>query len=176
VRIAMVEVARRGPGAPTAGRAAALAALAAVAGVVGFVIFVAALTPPRLEAAPPPGRVVAGDMVLAVHSAAWTDVSARTGARTLRLGVVLSNDGAVAAAIAPADFSVRTPRDAGWPLARPEAIGSESLAPGETRMLDLLFEVPAADTRLDLVWTHANQVRRVQVAVAPARRPARAGS
>jgi len=172
----MVEVARRGPGAPTAGRAAAIAALAAVAGVAGFVIFVAALTPPRVAASPPPGRVAAGDLVLAVRSAAWTDISPQTGTRTLRLGVVISNDGATAAAIAPGDFSVRAPGDAGWPLATPDAIGSESLAPGETRMLDLLFGVPAADTRLDLVWTHANQVRRVQVAAAPARRPARAGS
>jgi hypothetical protein len=172
----MVGVVRRGLSAPAGLRAAAAAVVAALAGVAAFVLFLTALAPPSTAPVVAPGRLMAGDLVLAVRSAEWTGAGPVAGTRTLRLEAQLSDVGAEAAALEPGDFSVRAPGDAAWPLARPDGVGPAWVRPGEARTVDLQFEVPASEAELDLVWTHAGQVRRVQVVAAPGPPRARAAS
>jgi len=76
------------------------------------------------------------------------------GTHRLYLEVVLSDLGVASASYAPQEFSVRSPAGREWPLNEPASFGRGSLAPGQTRSLDLLFDVPDSESRLDLVWAH----------------------
>jgi hypothetical protein len=144
-----------------------LAGVATIAGVVGFTLFLALLPPPRPQPLATPGRLVAGDMVVEVRSAAWVAESG-PGVRRLQLQAVVSNVGSGSVAVEPRDFSVRGPDGVAWPADERVTPAPGSLRPGQARSIDLLFEIPAEAERLDLAWAHAGQVRFVQVGATPA--------
>jgi hypothetical protein len=79
---------------------------------------------------------------------------------------VLGNDGSGDAGFAPREFSVRSADGATWALDQPATFLAGSLQPGQTRSLDMLFDVPEAVQRLDLAWAHAGQVQLIPVGAA----------
>jgi len=164
-----------------------IASLATVAGVAGFVLFVSLVAPPRSDAPVTPGRLVAGDLVLELQNAGWIthdDIGGPVpasvqngfqmpasmmpgmpdhGIHRLYLEAVLSNTGSNEAAYAPREFSVRAPDGATWGLLQPPTFVAGALRPGQTRSLDLLFDVPDSVSELSLMWTHDGQVQLVDV-------------
>src|SRR5258708_37424054 len=177
----------RAPGASSPAGALAVAGLAAAAGVAGFILFLSLLAPPRPGAPGQPGRVVAGNLVLELQNAGWIthdDIGGPTpadatdgfqmpasmmpgmpdhGVHRLYLEAVISDVGSSDAAYTPREFSVRAPDGATWALSSPSTFVAGSLQPGQTRSLDLLFDVPEAVTALQLQWTHDGQVQLVPV-------------
>jgi hypothetical protein len=168
-----------------------IASLATVAGVAGFVLFLSLVAPPRPDAPVTPGRLVAGDLVLELQNAGWIthdDVGGpvpasvqngfqmpasmmpgmpQPGVHRLYLEAVLSNTGSGEVGFTPREFAVRAASGATWPLDLPATFQAASLRPGQTRSLDLLFDVPDSVSQLDLAWTHAGQVQFVQVGATP---------
>jgi hypothetical protein len=165
----------------------AIGGLAVIAGAAGLVVVLGLVAPPPPNHPPAPGRVVAGDLVFELQSAGWiahddmggpvpTSVAngyqmpasmmpgmPDHGAHRLYLEAVLSNTGTALAGFGPREFSVRAATGQTWPLDQPATFEAASLAPGQTRSLDLLFDVPESISKLDLVWTHGGQVQLVQV-------------
>jgi hypothetical protein len=184
-------VVRRRTRAPSPAGAVLIAGLATVAGVAGFILFLSLVAPPRPDGPVTPGRLVAGDLVLELQNAGWiahddvggpVPASVRDGfqmpasmmpgmpapgTHRLYLEAVLSNAGAADAGFAPREFSVRSVAGATWSLDQPATFEAASLRPGQTRSLDLLFDVPDSVARLDLVWQHAGQLQTVQVGATP---------
>lgn len=184
-------VIRRRSRAPSPAGALVITALATVAGVVGFTLFLSVVAPPSPDPPVVPGRLVAGDLVLELQNAGWIthdDVGGPLpasvqdgfqmpasmmpgmpdpGIHRLYLEAVLSDTGTNEAAFAPRDFSVRSASGATWPLDQPATFEAASLRPGQTRSLDLLFDVPDSVANLDLVWAHAGQLQSVQVGATP---------
>src|SRR5215472_16852267 len=181
---------RRPPARARAG-SVVITGLAAVVGVAGFVLFLTLVAPPRPDPPVVPGRLVAGDLVLELQGAGWIthdDVGGPVpasvengfqmpasmmpgmpdpGIHRLYLEAVVSNTGSSEAAFTPHDFSVRSTSGATWPLNQPATFQAGSLQPGQTRSLDLLFDVPDSVANLDLVWAHAGQLQAVPVGAAP---------
>jgi hypothetical protein len=89
------------------------------------------------------------------------------GTHRLYLEAVLSNTGSGVAGFAPGDFAVRSGSGATWRLDQPPTFQAASLRPGQTRSLDMLFDVPDTVAQLDLVWAHAGQMQSVQVGTTP---------
>jgi hypothetical protein len=184
-------VIRRRPRAPSPAGALVITAIATIAGVAGFILFLSVVAPPPTEPQAVPGRLVAGDLVLELQNSGWIthdDIGGpapasvqngfqmpasmmpgmpNPGTHRLYLEAVVSNTGSSEAAFAPHDFSVRATSGATWPLNQPATFEAASLQPGQTRSLDLLFDVPDSVADLDLVWAHAGQLQAVQVGAAP---------
>jgi len=184
-------VIRRRSRAPSPAGALVITALATIAGVAGFILFLSVFAPPRPDPPVVPGRLVAGDLVLELQNAGWIthdDIGGPApasvkdgfqmpasmmpgmpdpGTHRLYLEAVVSNTGSSEAAFAPRDFSVRSTSGATWPLDQPATFQAASLQPGQTRSLDLLFDVPDSVADLDLVWAHAGQLQAVQVGATP---------
>jgi hypothetical protein len=182
---------RRRSRAPSPAGAVLIAGLATVAGVAGFILFLSLVAPPRPDPPVVPGRLVAGDLVLELQNAGWIthdDVGGPVpasvqggfqmpasmmpgmpdpGVHRLYLEAVLSNTGSGEAAFAPRDFSVRAATGATWPLDQPATFQTATLRPGQTRSLDLLFDVPDTVSQLNLVWAHAGQLQSLQVGATP---------
>jgi hypothetical protein len=182
---------RRRSRAPSRGAAALIIGLAIVIGVAGFVLFLSLVAPPRPDPPAVPGRLVAGDLVLELQGAGWIthdDIGGPVpasvangfqmpasmmpgmpdpGIHRLYLEAVLSNTGAAEAGFAPRDFSVRSTSGATWPLDQPATFEAASLRPGQTRSLDMLFDVPDSVSQLVLVWQHSGQLQSVQVGATP---------
>lgn len=161
--------------------------LAAGAAVAGLVLLLLQVAPPRPEPPAQPGRLVAGDLTLDLQNAGWIthdDVGGPTpaavqngfqmpasmmpglpehGTHRLYLEAVLTDLGSVAATFAPQEFSVREAGGATWSLKQPATFGSGSLQPGQSRSLDLFFDVPETVAKLDLVWSHGGQDRSLSV-------------
>ena len=180
--------ARRAP--PRAG-ALVIAGLAVAAGVAGIVLLLGLVAPPPPELPSVAGRLVSGDLVLELQNAGWIthdDIGGPVpasvqngfqmpasmmpgmpdpGIHRLYLEAVVSNTGASEAAFAPRDFSVRSRSGATWQLNQPATFRAASLQPGQTRSLDLLFDVPDTVADLDLVWAHAGQLQAAPVDAAP---------
>jgi len=184
-------VLRRRSRAPSPAAAVLIGGLATIAGVAGFILFLSVVAPPRPDPPVVPGRLIAGDLTLELQNASWIthdDVGGPVppsvqngfqmpanmmpgmpdpGTHRLYLEAVLSNTGSGDAGFAPSEFSVRSTAGATWPLNRPTSFQAASLRPGQTRSLDLLFDVPDSIAQLDLVWAHAGQLQSVQVGAAP---------
>lgn len=184
-------VIRRRPRAPSPAGALVIIALATIAGVAGFVLFLSVVAPPRPDPPAAPGRLVAGDLVLELQNAGWIthdDIGGPLpasvqdgfqmpasmmpgmpdpGIHRLYLEAVISDTGSGEAAFAPRDFSVRSTSGATWPLNQPATFQAASLQPGQTRSLDLLFDVPDSVADLDLVWAHEGQLQAMQVSATP---------
>jgi hypothetical protein len=167
----------RAPRGSSAGVVAVIG-LAALAAAAGLVLLLGAVAPPRPDVPRPAGTLVAGDLQLQVQNTGWIthdDVGGPTpasiqngftmpasmmpglpdhGTHRLYLEAVLSNVGQGAASFAPREFSVRAPSGRTWPLDDPPTFAAGSLQPGQTRSLDMLFDVPDTVTRLDLAWAH----------------------
>jgi hypothetical protein len=147
---------------------------AAVAGLAGLLLLLGAVAPPRPAPAVPAGTLIAGDLSLQVQTSGWIthdDVGGPTpaalqngfampasmmpgmpdhGTHRLYLEAVVSDGGQASASYAPGDFSVQTPGGGReWPLDQPASFGPGTLAPGQTRSLDLLFDVPDTIAKLD---------------------------
>src|SRR5215472_7887198 len=184
-------VIRRRQRAPSPAGALVIIALATIAGVAGFILFLSVVAPPRSDPPVVPGRLVAGDLVLELQNAGWithdeiggpAPASVQNGfqmpasmmpgmpgpgTHRLYLEAVISDDGSSEAAFAPRDFSVRSRSGATWQLNQPATFTAASLQPGQTRSLDLLFDVPDTVADLDLVWAHAGQLQAAPVDAAP---------
>jgi hypothetical protein len=184
-------VLRRRSRAPSPAAAVVIAGLATIAGVAGFILFLSVAAPPRPDPPVVPGRLIAGDLTLELQNAGWithdevggpAPASVKDGfqmpasmmpgmpgpgVHRLYLEAVLSNTGSGESGFAPRDFSVRSTAGATWPLDQPASFQAASLRPGQTRSLDLLFDVPDSVARLDLVWAHAGELQSVQVGAAP---------
>lgn len=182
---------RRRSRAPSRGVAIVVVGLALVVGIAGLVLFLTLVAPPPANAPVVPGRLVAGDLVLELQGAGWIthdDIGGPVpsavadgfqmpasmmpgmpgpGVHRLYLEAVLSNTGSGEAGFAPRDFSVRSAAGATWPLDQPATFQSASLRPGQTRSLDLLFDVPDSVSQLDLVWQHDGQLQSVGVGATP---------
>jgi hypothetical protein len=182
---------RRRQRAPSPAGALVIIALVTIAGVAGFILFLSIVAPPRADPPVVPGRLVAGDLVLELQNAGWImhdeiggpvpagvedgfQMPASTmpgmpdpGTHRLYLQAVVGNTGSGDATFAPRDFSVRSTSGATWPLNQPATFAAASLQPGQTRSLDLLFDVPDTVADLDLVWAHAGQLEEVPVDAAP---------
>jgi hypothetical protein len=169
-----------------------IAGLAVVATGVGLILFLSLVAPPPPELPRVPGRLVAGDLVLELQNSGWIthdDVGGPVpasvqngfqmpasmmpgmpdaGTQRLYLEAVLSNTGSGgAAAFTSREFSVRAPNGGTWPLDQPATFTAGSLERGQTRSLDLLFDVPDSVDQLDLVWTHEGQVQSTPVGASP---------
>jgi hypothetical protein len=184
-------VIRRRSRAPSPAGALVITALATIAGVAGFILFLSVVAPPRPDPEVVPGRLVAGDLVLELQNAGWIthdDIGGplpasvqdgfqmpasmmpgmpNPGIHRLYLEAVVSNAGSNEAAFAPGDFSVRSTSGATWPLNQPATFQAASLRPGQTRSLDLLFDVPDSVADLDLVWSHSGQLQATRISAAP---------
>ena len=184
-------VIRRRSRAPSPAGALVVTGLATIAGVAGFILFLSVVAPPRPDLPVVPGRLVAGDLVLELQNAGWIthdDIGGpvpasvqngfqmpasmmpgmpNPGTHRLYLEAVVSNTGSSDAAFAPRDFSVRSTSGATWPLNQPATFQAASLQPGQTRSLDLLFDVPDSVADLDLVWAHAGQLQAAPVGATP---------
>jgi hypothetical protein len=184
-------VIRRRQRAPSPAGALVITAIATIVGVAGFILFLSVAAPPRSDPQAVPGQLVAGDLVLQLQNAAWIThdeiggpVPASVengfqmpasmmpgmpdpGIHRLYLEAVVSDTGSNEAAFTPHDFSVRSTSGAVWPLNQPATFQAGSLQPGQTRSLDLLFDVPDSVADLELVWAHAGQLQAVKVGATP---------
>ncbi|HEY7201096.1 MAG TPA: hypothetical protein VIC57_12815 [Candidatus Dormibacteraeota bacterium] len=171
--------------------ALAIIGLAAIAGLAGLVLFLSLVAPPPPSEPAAPGRLVAGDLVFEMQTAGWIthdDVGGPVpasvengfqmpasmmpgmpdpGVQRLYLEAVLSNAGCCQAAFAPREFSVRSAAGQTFALDQPATFDAGSLGPGQSRSLDLLFDVPDTVSTLDLVWTHGGQVQFARVGASP---------
>jgi len=168
-----------------------ISGVAIVAALAGVVLFLLLVAPPPPQLPDVPGRMVAGDLVLELQDSGWIthdDIGGPVpssvangfqmpasmmpgmpdaGIHRLYLEAVLSDTGSGTAAYAPREFSVRAPDGGTWPLDQPATFVAGSLARGQTRSLDMLFDVPDTVSRLDLVWTHEGQLLSTAVGAPP---------
>jgi len=171
--------------------ALAVLGLAGAAGIAGVILLLGIFAPPRPAPAPAPGTLVAGDLSVQVQTSGWIthdDVGGpvpasvqngfsmpasmmpgmpAAGTRRLYLEAVLSDVGQQTASYAPGEFAVRSPAGGEWPLNQPASFGPGTLAPGQTRSLDLLFDVPDTVARLDLAWSHQGTAGTISVDATP---------
>jgi hypothetical protein len=165
--------------------------LAGLAGIAGVVLLLGVVAPPRPVPAASPGTLLAGDLSLQVQTSGWIthdDVGGPVppsvqngfsrpasmmpgmpdpGTHRLYLEAVLSDVGQQSASYAPAEFAVRSPSGQEWPLRQPATFGPGTLAPGQTRSLDLLFDVPDTVARLGLAWAHEGTLGSISVDATP---------
>ena len=175
----------RAPARPSPGRFVVIGLVALVA-AGGLLLLLLAVAPPRPAPQPVPGELVAGDLTLQLQASGWIthdDVGGPTpgavqngfqmpasmmpgmpehGTHRLYLEVVVSDLGSNGTSFAPGDFWVRSGNTT-WPLNRPATFAPGTLQPGQARSFDLLFDVPEAVSRLDLVWNHDGQAQSLAV-------------
>jgi len=176
---------------PSRAGALTILGLAAAAGAAGAILFLTVVAPPPPDQPAAPGRLVAGDLVFDLQEAGWIthdDMGGPVpssvengfqmpasmmpgmpdeGVHRLYLEAVISNTGSGQAAFAPREFAVRSASGQTWALDEPATFQAASLEPGQSRSLDLLFDVPEAVSDLDLVWTHGGEVQFARVGASP---------
>jgi hypothetical protein len=181
---------RRTASSPSLGALAVLG-LAGASGIAGLVLLLGVLAPPRSAPPAPPGTLIAGELSLQVQTSGWIthdDVGGPVpasvqngfsmpasmmpgmpgqGTHRLYLEAVLSDVGQQTASYAPDELTVRSPSGGQWPLNQPASFGPGTLAPGQSRSLDLLFDVPDTVARLDLAWAHGGTTGSISVDATP---------
>ena len=168
---------------PAAGLVTALAAGAALVGLALLLLLVA---PPRPAAPSEPGKLRIGDLSLQIQDSGWITHDSIGGAtpapeqgfqmpasmmpgmpdegrHRLYLEVVLQNAGSSGASFAPQEFALRAPDGRSWPLDQPASFDRTTLQPGQTRSLDLYFDIPDTVAQVQLAWAHDGDTEQLAI-------------
>jgi hypothetical protein len=166
--------------------AALVTALAAAAGLLGLVLLLLLLAPPRPPQPPDAGRLRIGDLSLRVQDSGWTthdhiggatpapakgfDMPASMmpgmpdeGKHRLYMEVVLEDTGQSSATFAPREFTLRSAGGRTWPLNDPPSFGPQTLLPGQTRSLDLYFDIPDSVAQVQLAWARDGDMQQLAI-------------
>jgi hypothetical protein len=179
---------RHAPERPGRRRPASLliAVLAAGAALIGLGLLLLLVAPPRPAALSAPGTLRSGDLSLQIQDSGWITHDTIGGAtpapetgfqmpasmmpgmpdegkHRLYLEVVLEDVGQSRAAFAPQEFTLRTPQGGSWPLNQPPSFGRASLEPGQTRSLDLMFDIPDTVSQVALAWAHDGDTQQLSI-------------
>lgn len=161
-------------------------ALAAGAALVGLGLLFLLVAPPRPAALQAPGTLRSGDLSLQIQDSGWITHDTIGGAtpapdkgfqmpasmmpgmpdegkHRLYLEVVLDDVGQSRAPFAPQEFTLRAPEGGSWPLNEPPSFGPASLEPGQTRSLDLMFDIPDTVSQVALAWEHDGEMQQLPI-------------
>jgi hypothetical protein len=166
--------------------AAIITGVAGSAGLLGLGLLLLLLAPPRPAPAAEPGTLRSGDLSLQIQDAGWITHDPIGGATSapdkgfqmpasmmpgmpdegrhrLYLEVVLSNAGQSSGTFGPQEFALRSSDGRVWGLNDPPSFDRATLLPGQTRSLDLYFDIPDTVAQVQLAWAHDGDTQQLPI-------------
>ena len=166
--------------------AALVIALAAAAALLGLALLFLLLAPPRPGPPSGSGTLRIGDLSLQIQDSGWITHDSIGGAtpapeqgfqmpasmmpgmpdegkHRLHVEVVLENAGSSGTSFAPQEFALRASDGRSWPLNEPASFERATLQPGQTRSLDLYFDIPDTVAQVQLAWAHDGDTEQLAI-------------